>query len=84
MGCCISEVEDVVKVSGPKVMLFDVLAVVDALGALFTAAAVLGFFFAGDENLDFSRTCVEAGATGFPGAAGNAAGSAAAIARSFP
>ena len=43
MGCCVSVVEDVVKVSGPSVLLFDVLAFVDAFGALFTAAAVLGF-----------------------------------------
>ena len=55
MGCCISEVEDVVKVSGPKVMLFDVLAVVDALGALFTAAAVLGFYLLGMKTWIFQE-----------------------------
>ena len=40
-------VEDVVKVSGPLVLLFDVLAFVDAFGSLFTAAAVLGFCLLG-------------------------------------
>ena len=47
MGCCVLEVKDVVKVSGPLVMLFDVLAAVDAFGALLTAAAVLAFCLLG-------------------------------------
>ena len=68
MGCCVLVIEDVVEVSGSVVMLFDVLAVVDAFGALFTAAA-------GDENLDFSGTCVEAGSAGIPGAADGGLGS---------
>ena len=55
MGCCILEVEDVVKVSGPLVMLFDVLAVVDALGALLTAAAVLCFCLLGMKKPGFFR-----------------------------
>ena len=78
MGCSVFEVEDVVKVSGPLVMLFDVLPAVDAFGALLTAAAVLGFLFAWHENLDLSG---KTGITGFPGA-GSAAACAAADARS--
>ena len=31
MGCCVPEIEDFVKVSGPLMLLFDVLAFVDAL-----------------------------------------------------
>ena len=44
---CVLVVEDVVKVSGPLVLLFDVLAFVDAFGSLFTAAAVLSFCLLG-------------------------------------
>ena len=36
MGCCVPEVENFVMVSGPSVLLFDVLVFVDAFGALFT------------------------------------------------
>ena len=55
MGCCVLEVEDVVKVSGPLVMLFDVLAVVDASGALLTAAAVLCFCLLGMKTWIFQE-----------------------------
>ena len=47
VGCCVLEVKDVVKVSGPLVMLFDVLAAVDAFGALLAAAAVIAFCLLG-------------------------------------
>ena len=52
------------KVSGPLVMLFDVLAAVDTFGALLTAAAVLVFCLLGMKNLDLSG---KTGITGFPG-----------------
>ena len=55
MGCCVLEVEDVVKVSGALVMLFDVLAAVDAFGALLTAAAVLGFCLLGMKTWIFQE-----------------------------
>ena len=55
MGCCVLEVEDVVKVSGPLVMLFDVLAAVDAFGALLTAAAFLGFCLLGMKTWIFQE-----------------------------
>ena len=54
-GCCVLDVEDVVKVSGPFVMLFDVLAAVDAFGALLTAAAVLGFCVLGMKTWIFQK-----------------------------
>ena len=61
------EVEGFVKINDPIVMLFDVLAVLDAFCALLTAAAILCFFHAGDENLDFPGTSFSRGSSGFPG-----------------
>ena len=43
-GCCMIEVEGFVKVNDPLVVLFDVLAVLDAFCALLTAAAILCAF----------------------------------------
>ena len=40
-GCCMKEVQGFVKVNDPLVVLFNVLAVLDALCALLTAAAIL-------------------------------------------
>ena len=52
-GCCMLEVEGfVIKVNDPSVVLFDVLAAVDAFGVLLTAAAVLGFCLLG------MKTCI--------------------------
>ena len=60
-GCCISEVEDVVKVSDPLVVLFDVLAVLDEFLALLTAAAVLGFSLLGVETWTFPEQVFQQG-----------------------
>ena len=62
------EVEGFVKVNDPVVVLFDVLAILDAFSALLTAASNPVLFHAGDENLDFPGTSFSAGSSGFPDA----------------
>ena len=66
-GCCMLEVEGFVEVNDPIVVLFDVLAVLDAFCALLTAAAILCFSMLGNENLDFPGTSFSTGSSGFPG-----------------